>query len=82
MEGMPERVSAVSRTTLDKLVAALGVFHQVNGGTDAQRAPPCSRESAVMVTVLMMAGIMETFSVVYVQANRSGVRCGMPLIRM
>lgn len=41
-----------------------------------------SRESSVMVIVLIIAGIMETFSVVYFQAKRLRDRFGMPLIRI
>ena len=41
-----------------------------------------SSESSVIITVLMIAGIMEEFSVVYFQANKSGFRCGMPFTRI
>lgn len=62
MDGMPESVSAVMRTTLTNLVAALGVFHQINGRKDAQPARPISSDRSVLVTVLTSAGKSETFS--------------------
>ena len=41
-----------------------------------------SRERTVIKMVLMMAGIMETFSELYSHANRLGVRWGMPFTRI
>ena len=39
-------------------------------------------ESTVMVSVLIIAGSIEAFSVVYSHANREGLRLGIPLIRI
>ena len=41
-----------------------------------------TKESNVMVMVLMIAGIMDTFSVVYSQANNFGFKYGIPLIKI
>ena len=39
-------------------------------------------EKAVISSVLMRAGISETFSLLYSSANRLGLRFGIPVIRM
>ena len=41
-----------------------------------------SSDSTVIVTVLTSAGIRDTFSLLYSQAKRLGVRYGMPFTRM
>lgn len=38
--------------------------------------------NAVMDSVLMMAGIMDTFSLLYSQAKREGFKLGTPLTTM
>ena len=40
------------------------------------------RVSSVTTIVLIIAGIQDTFSLLYSQANNSGVRCGIPITRI
>lgn len=39
-------------------------------------------EKAVISTVLMSAGVSETFSELYSQANSSGFKLGMPMTKI
>ena len=81
MEGMPERVSAVIRTSLTSLLPRRA-YSVSQMAAPMPRGTASTRAMAVISRVLMIAGSMDTLSLVYFQANSSGVRWGIPLMRI
>ena len=81
MEGIPESVSVVRRITSTNLFP----FPAYSTRKIAEKIPngtAISKESSVMIIVLIKAGIKEAFSDVYSNANKDGLICGTPLIRI
>ena len=66
---------------LDELAAAAGVLDQPDGGK-MPSGVAMSSAKAVISTVLMSAGVSETFSELYSHAKSSGLRLGIPMTRM
>ena len=81
MEGMPESVSAVMRTSFTSLLPR-GAYSVSQMAAPMPSGTQTSRDISVISRVLMMEGIMDTLVELYSQANSSGDRWGMPLMRM
>ena len=81
MEGMPWRVSVVTRTTRTSLLPRLA-YSTSQMAAKMPSGVAMTREKAVMSMVLMRAGMRETFSELYSHSNREGLRLGMPMTRM
>ena len=81
MDGIPASVSAVIRTIL---TSALPRFAYSVSQMAAPIPSGTQMTSAISVisTVFTIAGVIETLVELYSQANSSGDRWGMPLMRM
>ena len=81
MDGIPVNVSAVIRTISTILLP----FFAYSVRYTAEKTPIGTakiRAISVKVTVFIIAGIIETFSLVYFQAKSDGFILGIPFIRM
>ena len=72
-DGMPESVSAATRTILTNTFVDFA-YSTIKIAANTPITPAISSERKAMVSVLMSAGIMELFSSVQRQANKSAVR--------
>ena len=81
MDGMPCSVSVVTRTTLTSLLPRWA-YSTSQIAAKMPSGVEIASEKAVISTVLMSAGVSETFSELYSQANSSGFKLGMPMTRM
>ena len=81
MDGMPCKVSVVTRTTLTSLLPRRA-YSTSQMAAKMPSGVAISSAKAVISTVLMRAGISETFSELYSHAKSSGLRLGMPMTRM
>ena len=81
MDGIPVSVSAVTRTTPTSLFP----FFAYSTKYIAEKipiGPAIHKESKVIISVFIIAGSMDTFSVVYLSAKRSVLRFGIPFTKM
>ena len=81
IDGMPESVSAVMRMTPTMRLPRLAYSTRYTAVKMPKGTASRSAVSVIM-SVVAIAGVSDTFSVVYVQAKSEGFRCGMPRTRM
>ena len=81
MDGMPCSVSVVTRTTLTSLLPRRA-YSTSQMAAKMPKGVAIASAKAVISTVLMSAGISETFSELYSHAKRAGFKLGMPMTRM
>lgn len=81
MEGIPESVSAVTRTTFTNLLP-LDVYSTKYIADITPKGTAITRVSKMANTVSIKAGTSETLSDVYFHSKRPGVRFGIPIMRM
>ena len=81
IDGIPDNVSVVIRITLINLFPRLAystrkIAEKIPNGT------AMIKDNAVIIIVLIKAGNSDPFSLVYFNANNSGLICGIPLIKI
>ena len=77
MDGMPESVSAATRTILTKMLVDLA-YSTMKMAAKMPMTPATSSDKPAMDSVLISEGIMDILSDVQRHANSSGLRLGMP----
>ena len=79
MEGIPERVSLVILMTFTTAPSFL--YWVRNIAAPKPKGIAMTRDNTIINSVLMIAGIMDTFSLLYFHWKSESLICGIPKIR-